>query len=156
DPIGDLLRKFRADPYDPQRLTISVSSPLQRAAVQGLGNDRGAVVMLDPTTGEVLALASTPTYDDGAIADPRTSRDAFAAVRDNAAKPLLTRATQGLYVPGSVFKIVTAIAGVGSGRISANTTFPEQPKAEKDGLVVSGFRVHEHAGVPSSSFDLTE
>ena len=154
DPIGDALRKFQTDPYDPQRLTLGISSALQRAAVQGLGDDRGAVVMIDPTTGEVLALASTPTYDSGAIANPKTSRDAFAAVLDSAAHPLLTRATQGQYVPGSVFKIVTAIAGLGSGRITADTTFPQQPKAERDGLLVGGFRVHEHPGVPSQSFDL--
>jgi penicillin-binding protein A len=154
DPIGDVLRKFRSDPYDPQQLTLGISSVLQRAAVKGLGDDRGAVVMLDPATGEILALASTPTYDTGAIANPKTSHDAFAAVLDNAAHPLVTRATQGRYVPGSVFKIVTAIAGLGSGRVTAGTTFPEQPKAERDGLVVGGFRVHEHPGVPSQSFDL--
>ena len=154
DPIGDALRKFRTDPYDPQKLTLGISSALQRAAVAGLGEDRGAVVMLDPATGEVLALASTPTYDAGAIANPTTSHDAFAAVRDNTAKPLLTRATQGQYVPGSVFKIVTAVAGLGSGRITASTTFPQQAKAERDGLLVSGFRVREHPGVPSRTFDL--
>ena len=154
DPIGDVLRKFRSDPYDPQKLTLGISSTLQRAAVEGLGSDRGAVVMLDPTTGEILALASTPTYDTGAIANPRTSRDAFGAVQASAAKPLVTRATQGQYVPGSVFKIVTAIAGLGSGRSTASTTFPEQPRAERDGLLVEGFRIHEHPGVPSRSFDL--
>jgi peptidoglycan glycosyltransferase len=156
DPIGDLLRKFRSDPYDPQTLTLGISTTLQKAAVSGLGDDRGAVVMLDPATGEILALASTPTYDSAAIANPATSRDAFAAVRDSAAKPLLTRATQGQYVPGSVFKIVTAIAGLGSGRITASTTFPDQPKAERDGLLVQGFRVREHPGVPARTFELAD
>ncbi|MEA2519796.1 MAG: penicillin-binding protein [Chloroflexota bacterium] len=154
NPIGDLLRKFQTDPYDPQKLTLGISSALQRAAVTGLGDDRGAVVMLDPATGEILALASTPTYDTSAITNPATSRAAFAAVRDAASKPLLTRATQGQYVPGSVFKIVTAISGLGSGRLTAATTFPEQPKAESSGLLVGGFRVHEHAGVPARSFNL--
>ena len=154
NPIGDLLRKFQSDPYDPQKLTLGISSTLQRAAVAALADDRGAVVMLDPRTGEVLALASTPTYDANAIANPATSREAFATVREAASKPLLTRATQGQYVPGSVFKIVTAIAGLGSGRLSATTTFPEQPRAERDGLLVSGFRVNEHPGVPARSLDL--
>ena len=156
DPIGDVLRKFRTDPYDPQKLTLGISSVLQRAAVAGLGDDRGAVVMLDPTTGEILALASTPTYDTGAIADPRTSREAFEAVQKSSAKPLVTRATQGQYVPGSVFKIVTAIAGLGSGRLTATTTFPQQAKAERDGLLVEGFRIREHAGVPVQTFDLAD
>ena len=152
--IGDILRKFQSNPYDPQKLTLGISTALQDAAVRGLGSDRGAVVMLDPTTGEILALASTPTYDASAIANPNTQDQGFAAVRDSVAKPLLTRATQGQYVPGSVFKIITAVAGLGSGRITAATTFPEQPKAEKDGLVVSGFRVREHPGVPARQFDL--
>ncbi|HET7031266.1 MAG TPA: penicillin-binding protein 2 [Candidatus Limnocylindrales bacterium] len=156
NPIGDLLRKFQTDPFDPRTLTLGISTPLQRAAVAGLGDDRGAVVMLDPTTGEILALASTPTYDSGAIANPATSHDAFAAVRASSAKPLLTRATQGQYVPGSVFKIVTAIAGLGSGRITASSTFPEQPKAERDGLLVEGFRVREHPGVPARTFKLAD
>ena len=154
NPIGDLLRKFQTDPYDPQKLTLGISSALQRAAVAGLGDDRGAVVMLDPTTGVILALASTPTYDTSAITNPQTSRDAFASVRDAASKPLLTRATQGQYVPGSVFKIVTAIAGLGSGQVTPSTTYPEQPRAETNGLVVGGFRVREHAGVPARSFNL--
>jgi peptidoglycan glycosyltransferase len=154
DPIRNLLKKFQADPYDPQSLTLSLSLPLQGAAVRGLGADKGAVVMLDPRTGEVLALASTPIYDASAIANPDTQDAGFAAVRDDPNQPLLTRATQGQYVPGSVFKIVTAIAGVGSGSIDANTTFEEQPQAERDGLVVNGFRIREHAGVPARTLDL--
>jgi len=154
NPINDALRKFELDPYDPQKLTLSLSTKLQQAAVDGLGSDRGAVVMLDPRTGEVLAMASTPTFDNGAVANPATAAKAFADLRVDKSQPLLNRATQGLYVPGSVFKIVTAIAGLGSGAVQADTTFPEQPKAEKSGLVVSGFRIHEHAGVPSRSFDL--
>lgn len=152
--IGDALRKFQVNPLDPQKLTLGISSQLQRAAMAGLGDDRGAVVMLDPTTGEILALASSPTYDASSITNPDSADKAFEALRGNSARPLLTRATQGQYVPGSVFKVVTAIAGLGSGRITASTTFPEQPRAERDGLVVSGFRINEHPGVPARSFDL--
>jgi penicillin-binding protein A len=154
DPVKNLLKKFQADPYDPQALTISLSDALQKAAVRGLGEDHGAVVMLDPRTGEVLALASTPIYDASAIANPATEDAGFAAVRDNPDQPLLTRPTQGRYVPGSVFKIVTAIAGLGSGSIGPDTTFENQAQAEKDGLVVNGFRIREHAGVPARTLNL--
>ncbi|HEY6057517.1 MAG TPA: penicillin-binding transpeptidase domain-containing protein [Candidatus Limnocylindrales bacterium] len=154
DPVDELLKKFDTQRYDPEQLTLSLSLPLQRAAVAGLADDRGAVVMLDPRTGEVLALASTPVFDASAVANPDTSVRAFERLRDDPAQPLLPRATQGRYVPGSVFKIVTAIAALGSGAITAETTFPEQPQAEHDGLVVSGFRVREHPGVPQRSFDL--
>ena len=143
DPIQDTFRKFLADPYDPKDLTLALSLPLQRAAVKALGNRRGAIVMLDPRTGEVLALASAPTYDASAIADPRTAQSAFQALRDDERQPLLPRATLGRYVPGSVFKIVTAIAGLGSGAITPFTTYAEQPGAEAGGLLVDGFRVRD-------------
>jgi penicillin-binding protein A len=154
DPIRNLLRKFQADPYDPQSLALSLSLPLQRAAIRGLGADRGAVVMLDPRTGEVIVLASTPIYDASAIANPATEDAGFAAVRDDPAQPLLARATQGRYVPGSVFKIVTAVAALGSGAIEPTTTFDGQAEAERNGLVVQGFRIREHGGVPARTFDL--
>jgi peptidoglycan glycosyltransferase len=155
DEVRDLLRKFSTDPSDPQSLKTTLSLTLQDAAVKALGKDRGAVVMLDPRTGEVLALASTPTYDASAIADPETSRTAFAALQADDSKPLLPRATQGLYVPGSVFKIVTAIAALGSGAVSPDRTFPQQPAAEKDGLLVSGFRIRDghHPATGSKALD---
>jgi peptidoglycan glycosyltransferase len=154
DPIRQLLRKFQTDPSDPQSLTLSLSLQLQRAAIRGLGDDRGAVVMLDPRTGEILALASTPVYNASAIADPATAAQTFEALLADKAQPLLPRATLGRYVPGSVFKIVTAIAALGSGSIEPDTTFPKQRLAERDGLVVEGFRIREHAGVPIRTFNL--
>ena len=118
DDLSDAFAKFGADRYDPKDLTLSLSYDLQRAAVAALGKRRGAVVMLDPATGEVLALASTPTYDASAIADPDTAKTTFEALQADPAQPLLPRATLGRYVPGSVFKIVTAVAGLGSGAIT--------------------------------------
>src|SRR5204863_470141 len=72
NPLHDMLRKFDPNPDDPQELHLSLSLQLQRAAIAGLGTDLGAVVMLDPKTGEILAMASTPTFDAGAVADPTT------------------------------------------------------------------------------------
>ena len=145
DPVADALRKFGTDPFDPQSLHLALSYDLQRAAVAALGDRRGAVVMLDPTTGEVLVLASTPTYDASAITAPDAgaAADAFEALQASDARPLLPRATLGRYVPGSVFKIVTAIAGLGSGAITPSTTFEEQAEAGANGLLVQGFRIRE-------------
>ncbi len=143
DPVDELVAKFSADRYRPQNLTLSLSLDLQKEAVRLLGDQRGAVVMLDPRSGEVLAMVSAPTYDAGAIADPDTAKAAFAAVSTDPAKPLLDRAVQGRYVPGSVFKIVTSIAALGSGAITPGTGFPRQPAAEKTGLLVSGYRVRD-------------
>jgi penicillin-binding protein A len=151
DPVDELLAKFASDRYRPQDLTLSLSLDLQKESVRLLGNDRGSVVMLDPRSGEVLAMASTPTYDASAIADPDTARTAFAAVSKDPDKPLLDRAVQGRYVPGSVFKIVTSIAALGSGAITPGTSFARQPAAEKNGLLVSGFRIRDgHHGFTGS------
>jgi peptidoglycan glycosyltransferase len=156
DPLSDALAKFGADRYDPKDLTLSLSYDLQKAAVAALGKHRGAIVMLDPQTGEVLALASTPTYDASTIGNPSTARAAFAALQADPAQPLLPRATLGRYVPGSVFKIVTAVAALGSGAITPQTTYKQQPGAEKDGLLVDGFRVHDghHPQTGSTPLDL--
>ena len=144
DPVADAFRKFGSDPYDPQELTLALSYSLQRLAVRALGDQRGAVVMLDPTTGEVLVLASTPTYNPSTITAPGSgAAEAFETLRRNSRQPLLPRATLGRYVPGSVFKIVTAIAGLGSGAINPSTTFEEQAEAGADGLLVEGFRIRE-------------
>ena len=143
DPISDLTGKFGTQPDRQLGLQLALDVRLQRAAVKALGSDRGAVVMLDPATGEILAMASTPVYDASAIADPATATRTFNALREDSTQPLLPRATLGRYVPGSVFKIVTAVAGLDTGAIEPSTTFEEQPGAEQRGLVVNGFRIRD-------------
>lgn len=143
DPLRDLVRKFQVDPSDPQDLRTTLVLELQQASVRALGRNRGAVVMLNPRNGEVLALASTPTYNASAVADPRTSARTFDRLRADDRSPLLPRATRGLYVPGSVFKIVTAIAALGSGAVTPATTYADQPRSETRGWLIDGFRVRD-------------
>ncbi len=156
DPISRLFAKF-LPPADRQSdLQTALSLPLQRLAVQLLGESHGAVVMLDPRSGEVLVLASTPVFDASRISNPATAATTFEALRGDVASPLLDRAVQGRYVPGSVFKIVTAIAGLGSGSIRRDTVFAKQPGSEKSGLVVSGYRVRDghHPFTGTTALDL--
>ncbi|HET7183018.1 MAG TPA: penicillin-binding protein 2 [Candidatus Limnocylindrales bacterium] len=155
DPLRELTRKFRANASDPQDLRTTLVLQLQEAAVETLGRNKGAVVMLDPRSGEVLALASTPTFDASAIADPSTATKTFDKLRNDTRLPLLPRATSGLYVPGSVFKIVTAVAALGSGAVSPSTTYADQPAAEKNGWLVDGFRVTDghHSATGSTPLD---
>jgi peptidoglycan glycosyltransferase len=91
---------------------LTVDRALQETAAQALGDRRGAVVALDPRTGAVLAMVTSPSYDPNALSshDPRAIRDAFARLDADPADPLLNRAAQRTYPPGSVFKIVTAAA----------------------------------------------
>ncbi|MGH2408579.1 MAG: peptidoglycan D,D-transpeptidase FtsI family protein [Candidatus Limnocylindrales bacterium] len=138
-----LLRKFRSNPLDPQDLHLSLDLRLQKAAMTLLGGERGAIVAIEPSTGRILALASSPSFDAAKIVDPRTGQAYFDGLlaRPSDSSALLDRATTGLYVPGSILKIVTSVAGLGSGRITPDTKYPDQPAEEKTGFVVDGYTV---------------
>jgi len=77
---------------------------LQQAAYEALGSNKGAVVVMEPSTGKILAMVSKPDYDPNTISD---SWSGLNSDTDNT--PMLNRATKGLYPPGSVFKILTAL-----------------------------------------------
>ena len=96
----------------------SIDIDLQLAAEEALGDRSGALVALDVKTGEVLAMASHPTYDLNLSSPKFLSKD-YNEILEN--KALLNKATQGLYEPGSTFKIVTAIAGLEDGAISLDS-----------------------------------
>ena len=142
-PGDELLRKFHNEIYNPADLHTSLDIELQRLATDLLGSQRGAVVAIEPSTGRVLALASSPTFNPNRVVDPQDGRSYVADLQAREDSPLLNRATQGLYVPGSVFKIVTATAGLGSAKISPDTTFPDQPEEYRTGFLVQGFRIHD-------------
>jgi penicillin-binding protein A len=90
----------------------------QRAAIAALGEHEGAVVALDPRTGAVEAMASTPSYDANAAA----SQSAFARIVRQTGSPLVNRAVEFGYAPGSTFKVVTATAAIDSGRFTPQST----------------------------------
>ncbi len=101
-------------------LTLSVRADLQQIARDQLGQREGTVVALDPRNGEILAMVSFPTYDPNLLADHDTT--AAAAVQSfidaSEDKPRLSRAYQERYFPGSTFKVVTATAGLDSGKVT--------------------------------------
>jgi peptidoglycan glycosyltransferase len=140
---GGALRKLRDEPYRPVDLVLSVDARFQQLAARLLGDRRGAVVAIEPSTGRILALVSTPGYDPARLADLRTARSYLARLRRDPDSPLLDRATQGRYVPGSVFKLVTAVAALGSGAVDPGTTFREQPEESRRGLRIEGRRLRD-------------
>jgi len=144
-PGGDLLRKLRSDAYDPQDVQLSLDVRLQRTAVTLLKGKRGAIVAIEPASGRILALASTPTFDPNRIVDPDAGAAYFADLLDRPAEAsaLLDRATMGRYTPGSVLKVATAVAGLGSGAITPQTVYADQPAEERTGFLVEGFRVRD-------------
>jgi len=139
----ELLRKFRGSSYNPADVHTSLDIHLQQAAARLLGDQHGAVVAIEPSTGRVLALVSSPTNDPNKVVDPTQGRPYIASLQASNDSPLLDRAAQGLYVPGSVFKIVTATAGLASGAITPDTTYADQPGEISTGFNVDGFRVHD-------------
>jgi peptidoglycan glycosyltransferase len=114
DTLGD---RITGKTITGNNLLTSLSLPAQRAAARGLVGKRGAVVALDPHTGQVLAMASTPTYNPNTV-----GRNIGKLSAPSAGAPLLNRVTQGLYAPGSTFKIVTATAALESGKFTPSTT----------------------------------
>ncbi|MEU4083291.1 penicillin-binding transpeptidase domain-containing protein [Streptomyces aureus] len=98
------------------RVVTTLNAEAQRAAFEGLGPRRGAVAAIEPSTGRILALVSTPSYDPGQLSGtgPAASR-AWARLNDRDDKPMLNRAIRQTYPPGSTFKVLTAAAALDSG-----------------------------------------
>jgi peptidoglycan glycosyltransferase len=95
----------------------TIDPAIQRAAARALGTSPGAVVALDPRTGDVLAIVSNPSYDPNLLASQNLTkvRRAWERLTNDPNKPLLSRAISELYPPGSTFKIVTASAALQNG-----------------------------------------
>jgi peptidoglycan glycosyltransferase len=145
NPLRDLLNDILDRQPDPHDVTLTIDQRLQDFAAAQLGADLGAVVAIDPRTGAILAMVSNPSYDaTGFSGDPATAQAAFDAVAAAADNPFLDRSRQGHYTPGSIMKVLTAAAALDAGAITPQTTFPDQPREEVDGFVVSGFTIREH------------
>lgn len=104
--VGHLTQQ---DPIPGKQIQLTIDMDLQQVAEQSLGARPGAVVALDPRTGEVLAMVSRPTMDPNDFA-VRISKDEWKQLNDDPLRPLFNRAVQAQLAPGSVFKIVTATA----------------------------------------------
>ena len=106
------------------RLTLDPRA--QKAAYDGLAGRTGAVVALDPRTGAILAMASSPSFDPNKLSshDPASIRTAYDAYSANPDKPLLNRPLVMTLPPGSTFKLVTAAAALESGAYTPDTIVP--------------------------------
>jgi penicillin-binding protein 2 len=128
DARGQVVRTLGGQaPVAGASVYLSLDSALQRATADsltaGLVRDHktaGAAVVLDPRTGEVLALVSLPGYDANLFTHGISQAD-YSRLINDPDRPLLNRAIAGQYAPGSTFKMVTAIAGLQEGKITANT-----------------------------------
>jgi penicillin-binding protein 2 len=101
---------------------LTIGKGLQSDAETVLGSRLGAIVVLDPNTGFVLAMASYPRFDPNLFANG-IDQETWQALSGDAKRPLVNRATQGAYPPGSVFKIVTMAAGMDRLGLTPETTY---------------------------------
>lgn len=122
---GRVLRVLeRHDPNPGSDLTLHLDIRIQQAAFDALGDRRGAVVAIDPRTGGVLALVSTPGFDTNLFVNGISTTD-YSALRDSLDVPLFNRAIQGQYPPGSTIKPFMGMAGLESGLVTPETTVPD-------------------------------
>lgn len=109
---GRVIRALGAQPaVDGANLHLSLDIGLQKVAMEALGDFKGAVVAIEPSTGQVLALASKPSFDPNPFIQG-IDRKSFAELQEDEARPLYDRATRGAYPPGSTVKPFEALAGL--------------------------------------------
>jgi len=131
DPTpADTLRDLLHEPSAGSDVRLTIDDRLQRAAAQAMGNAIGAVVAVDPRTGEVLAMVSSPGFN------PNFGEEEWNRLRTDERSPLLNRVTQGLYTPGSTFKTITLVAAVEAGLVK-----PEDPATCPEQVIIDGTRV---------------
>jgi penicillin-binding protein A len=115
DPVAIWRARYLGDRSPAGQVVLGIDLKIQKAAAAALAGRKGAIIALDPQTGAILASVSVPTFDPNQIVDRNKQDAAWAQVNNDAGRPLLNRATQGLYPPGSVFKVVTGAAALESG-----------------------------------------
>ncbi|MDA8482202.1 penicillin-binding protein 2 [Pseudomonas resinovorans] len=115
---GRVLRVLkRTDPKPGKDLVLTLDVRLQEAAEQALAGRRGAIVAIEPSSGDVLAMVSQPSFDPNPFVTG-ISFKAYAELRDSIDRPLYNRVLRGLYPPGSTIKPMVAVSGLDSGVVT--------------------------------------
>jgi peptidoglycan glycosyltransferase len=125
-------------------IETTLSARAQQVAMDALGGRSGAIVAMDVRTGAVRVMASTPSYDPDVIGETGTGE-----LNRAPGSPLINRATQGVYPPGSTFKVVTAAAALDSGDYTAETTVDG-----RNGKPISGVPLQNFGGRDWGVIDL--
>jgi peptidoglycan glycosyltransferase len=122
--ISDLVAAILGRDLRPKSIEITADPRLQQAALAALGDNRGAVIALDPATGAVLAAVSAPSFDPNLLVGDDGSAQ-WEMLLDEPGEPTRDRGTRELYAPGSTFKTVVAAAALDTGTAGPGTTFED-------------------------------
>ena len=172
-PGGDksLRDLFSGGNKKTEDVTLTIVSAVQKAAASALGNRRGAVVALDPTTGAILAMVNFPTFDPNPLAahTQENVRNAWNELQNDPAHPLLPRGYRETFAPGSTFKVVTSSAAFDRAPDLTTKTYPvlrqlDLPRTDKDlpnfggsscgGTIADLLRVSCNTGFAQMGLDL--
>ena len=122
---GRVLRVLeRSDPEPGMDLTLHLDAYVQKVAHEALGDERGSVVAIDPRTGGIIAMVSTPSFDPNLFVGGISSRD-YSLLRDSNDLPLFNRSLQGQYPPASTIKPHYGLAGLHYGLVTDETRIPD-------------------------------
>lgn len=142
---GRVLRTLDQEVAQPgENLYLSIDLELQRAVAQSFGENRGAAVVIDVHSGEVLALVSQPGYDPNAFVNGISQAD-YDALLHSPGRPLFNRALQGGYEPGSTLKPFVALAGLEAGLVTPSDTVFSTGEFRLPGHQ-TGYRDHRSGG----------
>lgn len=138
--FSDLVSAILGRELSPRSMRLTMDSGLQRLAYEALGDRSGAVVALDPSTGGILAMVSTPSFDPSALDGPDGAAYWEELLADPD-RPLADRATRELFPPGSTFKTLVTAAAVDVGVAGPETTFDDPAEFQLPGstATVSNF-----------------
>ncbi len=129
--LVQLFNNVRDEKNQGDSVVTTLDYDVQKAAWEALGNDRGAVVVLEPSTGKILAMVSKPDFDPNTI-----EQNWDSIVEDTDSSTLVNRAIQGLYPPGSTFKVVTTLEYIRENGLNHTFSFECEGSIEKDGTTI--------------------
>jgi penicillin-binding protein A len=126
--LGGITGIFNGDNDNTGSVVLTMRSDLQQLAKDLLGGREGSIVAVDPRSGAILAMYSTPVFDPNEIAvhDTKRAGDVITFYDASAGKPLLANAYQERYMPGSTFKMVTTATAFEAGVLSFDSFFPDE------------------------------
>ena len=141
-----ILEELEGQAQEGSDITLTINAEAQRIAYESLAGQIGAVVAIEPDTGAVRVMASNPPFDPAGVQDEKT----FKGLNRAEDSPLLNRATQSGYEPGSTMKVVTATAALDSGEFTPDTTLNGN-----SGVEISGVPLANSGGEDFGTIDMT-